>query len=59
MQIGDRVMVRDLFIEFDYMVPPAKIVEIKRDPVLFRKIYLLEFEGNKQKWFDEWAIKKE
>lgn len=56
--VGMKVMIRDNWIEADYMVPPGTIVEIgyhknTESPL----VVLVQFENFKSQWFHTMAIK--
>jgi len=58
-QVGEMVMVRDPAITEEYHVPPAKVVEVRRCPVLLTTECLLEFDNGKREWFNTIWLKKE
>lgn len=60
LKIGDKVYVRDPWIEYDYMVPQAEIIEIgyyinTESP----KVCFIEFINGKKVWFPTIALKVE
>ena len=60
MKIGDKVMIRDGYIEQDWQVSPGEIVEIgycKNSSVAF--IYLVQFPNFKSVWYHKLALKTE
>lgn len=60
MGIGDKVMVRDPYIEADYMVPPGTIVTIGYYPnSTTGMVYLIQFDNLKSHWFHRAALKTE
>jgi hypothetical protein len=59
-KVNDKVMVRDNWIEADYMVPPGTVVEIgyhknSNHPIVF----LVQFDNFKSHWFHTMALKVE
>lgn len=58
LKVGQKVMVRDAYIEADYMVPPGEIVEIgyhkNSDSPM---VVLLQFDNMKSHWFWVGAVK--
>ena len=59
-KVGDKVIVRDNWIEADYMVPPGIVVEIgyhKNSSAPM--VYLVQFDNFKSHWFHYIALKVE
>lgn len=57
--IGDKVMVRDLWIDEDWMVPPGIVIDIAYERgTNFAKVFLIKFE-NHFRWFNLISLKKE
>lgn len=59
LEVGSEVMVRDGYIEYPWQVPVATIVDVRKDPVLFRTQYRLRFPCGRDAWFDSWMLKTE
>lgn len=60
MKIGDKVMVRDSWIETEYMVEQGQIVAIgyyENSSIPF--VYLVQFNNYKSHWFVDIALKTE
>jgi hypothetical protein len=58
MKIGDKVMVRDNWIEENYMVPEGTIVDIAYHPnSTTPMVFLIQFYNFKSHWFHYIALK--
>lgn len=57
--VGDMVMVREPWIRQEHHAAAAKVIEIKTDPVLHSKEYLLLFDSGQMQWFNQYEVKTE
>lgn len=58
LEVGAKVFIRDGYIEADWMIPQAEIIDVayEKDSKI-GKVYFIEFNNGKRMWFHTIALK--